>query len=386
MTARPPIDESTDPRRPVRGDAEELAALGKLMGELVHDLSNEMTVLNGWALLARGELGAGQPGAAEIDRVLELSGSIGQMLRDVLDTVAGRPLSPEERFDPRQLTEETVARRVGALAGVEVRLRVELPAEVRVAGRASFWTRLLSNLLSNAGRHARREVRVSLGLEAEGLRVALRVEDDGPGIAAADRESVFQPLWHGRAGGTGLGLSSTLWAARQLGGEVAYEDGGELGGARFVARVPVARPLLGRVREPKPKQPRPSLEGLSLLLVDDDPTVLAALVPLLERRGAKARAVEPGVGGEAAVVSEIRRTEPDSILLDLRMGGRSGLTLWRRLREEVPHLCARVVFMSGAARGEPDWDEAEATGQPTLAKPFDLNDLAAAIARVRSPG
>lgn len=381
MSTSTPSDGTTEERHTPTGTAEELAALGRVMGELVHDLSNEVTVLHGWALLAKGEAEAGGVPTAELERVLEVSGALGGMLRDVLDTVAGRAMSPEEAFDPRALTEETVARRVRAMSDREVRLRMEVPAGVRVAGRASFWARVLSNLLVNAERHSRREVRVWLGIESGGTdRVVLRVEDDGPGVEPGERGSIFEPFWRGSRGGSGLGLSSALWAVRQLGGEIGYRSGVELGGAAFEARVPVARSLAGRVRSSA--RPRPTLAGLTVVLVDDDAAVRAALVPLLRRGGVEARAMDPAATGADTLLEELRSAPPDVLVLDLRMGQGDGVSLWRRIGAELPELARRVVFVSGAAPGEPDWEEAEATGQPLLAKPFDVGDLAAAAARL----
>ncbi|MBA2671278.1 MAG: hypothetical protein H0U67_12965, partial [Gemmatimonadetes bacterium] len=51
---------------------DQLAALGQMTGELIHDLANEMTVLQAWALLARGEQEAGRSASSELERVLRI--------------------------------------------------------------------------------------------------------------------------------------------------------------------------------------------------------------------------------------------------------------------------------------------------------------------------
>ena len=112
------------------------------------------------------------------------------------------------------------------------------PAEVRL---------VVENLLSNALRYAKTVVRV--GVLPAGRTVRLVVEDDGPGIPAADRARVFdrftrlEPDVESRAGGGGAGLGLALVAALVAGrgGTVAAGDS-VLGGARLEARWPTPRP------------------------------------------------------------------------------------------------------------------------------------------------
>jgi len=97
--------------------------------------------------------------------------------------------------------------------------------------------RVLRNLVDNAVRHAARTVEVTV---SDGL---VRVEDDGAGLAAADRERVFERfvrLDEARerdAGGSGLGLAIAREIARELGGDVMLGDA-ELGGLRAELRLP----------------------------------------------------------------------------------------------------------------------------------------------------
>jgi signal transduction histidine kinase len=113
----------------------------------------------------------------------------------------------------------------------------------RVRGRREQLSRLVRNLLGNAGRHARSEVDVSL--QSIDGTVELRIDDDGPGIAPEDRDRVFERftrLDDGRArdaGGLGIGLAIVKAIAEQHGGTVEVQDA-PLGGARFLVRLPAA--------------------------------------------------------------------------------------------------------------------------------------------------
>lgn len=357
-----------------------LAELGRVAGELVHDLANEVQVLHSWAQLARGEVQAGHMPATEVDHVVHLSSSLARMLRDVLGALAGQTISHEVEFDPTAVTEASLSDWLHELLPLTVRLRSTLPADVRVAGQESFWVRTLVNLLRNAARHARGEVLIRLSL-SEGLdrrpRVVLRVEDDGPGLPAEVHDAVFHPFFRSTTGGTGLGLSSVSWMVSQLRGEVRYVADSTLGGAGFEVRVPARRGS----RAPEGASQSGALQGLRLLLVDDDPAVRFALTRLLRRVGAEVRELDPVGMPEEQVVSSVLSSLPDAILLDLHLGERGGLGLWRRMRQDMPQLAERVLFISGSAPGDASWEEAHRTGQPVLAKPFEMTHLVQALGR-----
>jgi signal transduction histidine kinase len=101
--------------------------------------------------------------------------------------------------------------------------------------------RLTRNLLDNAVRHAHRQVRVELGVHGD--HVVLRIDDDGPGIAEADRERVFDrfvKLDDSRTpavSGSGLGLAIAREIAEQHSGTVTASTGA-LGGNQFVVTLP----------------------------------------------------------------------------------------------------------------------------------------------------
>jgi signal transduction histidine kinase len=110
----------------------------------------------------------------------------------------------------------------------------------RIRGDARSLERLIRNLGDNAARHA---ATVAFGLSAQNGHVTLTVDDDGPGIAAADRDRVFERFvrldeGRGRAhGGTGLGLAIAREVARAHGGDVMLADS-TLGGLRAEVRLP----------------------------------------------------------------------------------------------------------------------------------------------------
>jgi signal transduction histidine kinase len=113
-------------------------------------------------------------------------------------------------------------------------------ASILVTGDEAALSRMLENLTSNAGRYA---TQVDVHATAVGGEVVITVDDDGPGIAAAERERVFERwvrLDAGRSsddGGSGLGLAISRSIARAHGGDITLDDS-PLGGLRAAVRLP----------------------------------------------------------------------------------------------------------------------------------------------------
>ena len=119
-------------------------------------------------------------------------------------------------------------------------LELVIDGDPRIAVRPDSFTRMVTNIVTNAMRHGDR---VKVAATHEDRWLTITVEDDGPGIAAEQREEVFKPfvrLDTARnidSGGTGLGLAIARDIARSFGGDILLSDS-RLGGLRALIRVP----------------------------------------------------------------------------------------------------------------------------------------------------
>ena len=119
-------------------------------------------------------------------------------------------------------------------------LAVQMNGDPRVTVRPDSFTRMMTNVVVNALRHAQS---VKVVATHEGKRLTVTVEDDGPGIAPEQREEVFKPFVrldvarNIDSGGTGLGLAIARDVARSHGGDILLSDSA-MGGLRVLIRVP----------------------------------------------------------------------------------------------------------------------------------------------------
>jgi two-component system, OmpR family, osmolarity sensor histidine kinase EnvZ len=204
-----------------------LAQRTEMLAGVSHDLRTPLTRLRlALAMLPRTE---------ELNQdVVEMTADVEEMERMIggyLAFARGEATEQAEAVNLAAILDDVAAgaRRAGAL------LDLKVPADLTMKLRAVAVRRAVTNLVDNACRHGGH---VELGAETLGRSVLVTVDDDGPGIPADKRESVFRPFESGSSGGTGLGLTIARDIVRAHGGEIVLEDS-PLGGLRARIRLPV---------------------------------------------------------------------------------------------------------------------------------------------------
>jgi signal transduction histidine kinase len=239
-------------------DAEEVRRRA-FMRNLAHELSTPLTPLAGYLRILQSEkLG---PLSAQQRRVVEaMLQSMGRLTRivenlsDFATLGPGDPSLHEAPLDPDRLVEEVVEEQGSAIRDGHLHVQVVRAGGAPVLADARKLRQALANLVSNAVKFSPHggEVRVQVTRDAEHLRFA--VYDQGPGIAAAEAEAVFEPLLTARRGpedarppGSGLGLPVARRIAEAHGGRLILESpprtqpggGHAFGGCRFVLEIPL---------------------------------------------------------------------------------------------------------------------------------------------------
>jgi len=168
------------------------------------------------------------------DDLAEMTADVEEMERMIAGYLAfarGEQAEQAERVNLAAVLEDVAAgaRRAGA------KVELTVPADMTLLLRPDAVRRAITNLVDNARRHARR---IALSAAALPRSVQVTVDDDGPGIPPARRESVFRPFESDAAGGTGLGLTIARDIVRGHGGDIILEDS-PLGGLRARIRLPI---------------------------------------------------------------------------------------------------------------------------------------------------
>jgi signal transduction histidine kinase len=216
----------------------------RFVSDAAHELQSPLTTLR-----ARIEVDLGQPAAtawpaAGHDSLEEVVG-MQRLVDDLLELARLDAGTAPRRREPVDL--DDIALREAERLRTRGRVTVDTHAVSagQVTGDAEQLRRALRNLLDNAERHAAGAVAITLGEDRDA--VELTVSDDGPGVAAAERDRIFEPFARldahraRQAGGTGLGLAITRDIVRAHGGDIAV-GATEAGGARFTVRLPLTGP------------------------------------------------------------------------------------------------------------------------------------------------
>jgi two-component system osmolarity sensor histidine kinase EnvZ len=204
-----------------------LAQRTEMLAGVSHDLRTPLTRLR-LALAMLPHTDELQQDVAEMTADVE---EMDRMIGGYLAFARGEGIEQAEPVNLSSILDDVAegARRAGMV------LDLHVPADLTLKLRADAVRRAITNLVDNARRHASH---VALGAVAQGRSVLVTVDDDGPGIPADRRESVFRPFESGSSGGTGLGLTIARDIVRAHGGEIVLEDS-PMGGLRARIRLPV---------------------------------------------------------------------------------------------------------------------------------------------------
>jgi PAS domain S-box-containing protein len=361
--------------------SEKLTALGQLAGGIAHDFNNLLQAIIGYTQLMKQNITDVELVTRSL-RVLESAAIDGSETVRRIQQFAR--LRPDEQFvavDANQVIHEAVAiirPRWDEKTAHENRpmdLRLDLGKVPPIKGRPAALTEMITNLFLNAidAMPAGGALSVTTRTGERGGAV-LTIADTGIGMSEAVRRRIFEPFFSTKGeAGSGLGLAMTYSIVKRHGGEIRVES--EPGhGATFTITFPAATETAAPPAEPPRVGKRRTAR---VLVVDDDPQVLATLAELLKSLGHAVTAARSG----AAALEVFGRNRFDLVLTNIGMAGMNGWELAERLRavdRRVP-----LAFITGWGLREEDHARLGALGILTcLFKPIRPADLDAAIQAV----
>jgi CheY-like chemotaxis protein len=252
-----------------------------------------------------------------------------------------------------------------------------------VSGDASRLQQVVWNLLSNAIKFTPSGGQVDIRLERIGSQAQITVSDTGKGIQADFLPYAFDYFRQGdstttrKFGGLGLGLAIVRHLVELHGGTVQADSPGEGQGATFTVRLPLLLSQLQSDRCLDQSEPSLDLNGVEILVVDDDTDAREFVTFLLEQYGARVRAVSSA----SEALTALTQSVPDVLLSDIGMPDVDGYMLMQQVRTLPPEQGGQIRAIALTAyAGEINYQQAIAAGfQSHISKPVEPAELVAVV-------
>jgi CheY-like chemotaxis protein/nitrogen-specific signal transduction histidine kinase len=360
----------------------------EFLATLSHELRTPLTAILGWSrLLLRSEL-EGAMKVQALETIERNAAHQARLVDDLLDV--SRIMTGKLRLSPRTVQLGRVVAAALDMLAQSTRGRnlvVERDLDMNdagVHGDADRLQQVVSNLLSNAAKFTPDGGKITVRLRREGDQVVLTVTDTGVGIPSDFVPKVFERFRQADAslarsrGGLGVGLAIVKHIVELHGGSVEVTSEGKDKGATFSVRLPAIEGA--RETAPTRRATQENLQGIRVLVVEDDDDARMLLRFTLEQAGARVSDVDSAAGA----IAEMDRAVPDVILCDISMPHEDGYSLIRRVRARKPSAGGAIPAAAVTAYARPeDVRHALAAGFDLhLAKPLEPQDLIAAVVRL----
>lgn len=321
--------------------------------------------------------------SATIERATQSQAKLIDDLLDVSRVVSGKLLLDLNPVNFHAVVQNAVeiARPTARAKSLVLVLVLDEPTGA-VYGDETRLQQVVTNLLTNAIKFTPQGGRIAVHLQQQGEQVQLTVADSGMGICPEVLPQLFNRFVQADSsvtrthGGLGLGLSIVRHLVEAHGGRVQAESPGEGKGATFRVTLPIGSAERSKVPVAPRANVRP-IEGVRVLLVEDDDDTREAYASMLAEFGAEVRAAPSAAAGFLAL-EEFR---PQVILSDIAMPGEDGFSFIRRVRSLGPDQSGRIpaAALTALASNEDRQRALESGFQMHVPKPVDSARLAAVV-------
>jgi PAS domain S-box-containing protein len=368
----------------------------EFLATLSHELRTPLNAIAGYARMMQAGLVTPDKQRGAVDTIVRNTASLTRMIEDVLDV--SRIVSGKLRLNVQPVEMSTIVREAvetvqpaADAKGIQLSVIVD-PRGTLVSGDADRLRQVLWNLCSNAIKFSEKGGRVQVRLERVNSHIELTVSDNGMGIPAEflphlfERFSQADPGTDRRHGGLGLGLAICRHLVELQGGRISAQSDGAGRGATFRVELPVRtvhaaiestvrdHPVISRHSEFS----IPQLDGVRILIVDDEPDSLALSREILETTGATVITADSG----QEALEKVHRHRPNVLIADLGMPGMDGFAFIAQVRasadpgvREIP-----AVALTAFARSEDRVRSMQSGFEVHLSKPIEPAELMAAAA------
>jgi PAS domain S-box-containing protein len=377
--------------------ADASAAKDEFLAVVSHELRTPLNAILGWVHMLRDNAVPEDRRGHALETIERNARAQNQLIEDLLDVsriVSGKLRLDVSPVDLQSVVERAIETVRPAASAKSISLQATLdPNAGPVMGDADRLQQVVWNLLSNAVKFSPKDSGVHVVLCRRESNVELMVRDNGQGIDPLFLPHVFERFRQADAGaargkgGLGLGLAIVRNLVELHGGSIRAESEGRGRGASFTVSLPISplrspsfvRPPVLHLTAAAPHLEYPSeLEGIDVLVVDDEADARELLSALLARGGMRTTT--------AATVEEaitlVQKNRPDIVISDIGMPEEDGYVLIRRLRALAPHDGGRTpaVALTAFARTEERTKALVSGFNMHVPKPVEPAELLAVLA------
>jgi PAS domain S-box-containing protein len=372
-------------------EAEKMTAVGQLAGGIAHDFNNMLTVVQVQAELAQLDATLPEKLRPAMEMIQQAAVRSADLTRELLTFARRQPNAP--KVVDLGANVQTMTPMLRSMVGEEVQFVTTFQAGLwNVKIDVSQFDHLLANLCLNArdAVNGRGKITVAVSnlklLESDvvsgapsGEYVQLLVSDSGGGMPPEVLKHAFEPFFTTKSDGkgTGLGLAVVHGIVRQHGGFISLQN---REGEGLVAAILWPRCTEGQDSEPVPGQVEVSSGREKILLVDDEPMLLATVKGMLAHLGYQVVATSDPLEALALCESGPESDTFALLLTDIVMPQMNGIDLSERIRLIKPELTC--LFMSGYSDKRLSGHLRANWPNRILNKPFRLDELSAALDEV----
>jgi PAS domain S-box-containing protein len=384
--------------RAARTEAERANRLkDDFVAAISHELRTPLNAILGWTQLLMNkphDVASVARGLAVIERNTQLQAKLISDLLDLSRIMSGKLRLELQLIDLASVLDAALEAALPAAEAKRITLQRHVEdRSAKVAGDALRLQQVFTNLLTNAIKFTGEggKVSVSLAHDDDGAHALVTVSDTGVGIKPEFMPYLFDRFRQAdssttrRYGGLGLGLTIVKHLTELHGGSVSAHSEGQDRGATFTVRFPVGQSVrVGLPANDPPQRLRRTgaaevrIDGIKVLVVEDDPDTREFVDRLLAEAGAHVIAVPSA----AAAFDCLRRDRPDLLVSDIGLPDEDGYGLIQRIRQLPASEGGRIpaIAVTAFARTEDRRRALQSGFQSHVAKPVDPAELLASIA------
>jgi signal transduction histidine kinase/CheY-like chemotaxis protein len=366
----------------------------QFLATLSHELRTPLTAIIGWAGLLRANDFDADLRAQALETVERNARTQAQLIDDLLDVsriVSGKLLLDVKEVELDKIVTSAINVVQPAADAKAIRITYDCePGRNFITGDAARLQQIAWNLLSNAVKFTPEGGSVGICLERIGSHIKLSVSDTGKGIATDFLPHVFDRFRQADStttrnyGGLGLGLAIVRHLVELHGGTVNAESPGEGRGATFSATFPLlavsteAQSVEATGVDGRAVNGRSELEGLRVLVVDDEPDTRQVISAVIAKSGAEVKTC----ASVPEALETLKLWKPDILMSDIGMPDEDGYSLIQKVRSLSAASGGLIpaAALTAYARDE-DRERALAAGfQMHVAKPIGARELIDTVA------